>query len=86
MKFLSNSFSESLATEMLSVVLVIFRQNIFCSHSCSAKRTEVRISCVLVPLSAGNSLSDYLMQHLTCHMCLQCFDAVGWEAGRASGL
>jgi len=21
-----------------------------------------------------------------CHLCLQCFDAVGWAAGRASGL
>jgi len=22
----------------------------------------------------------------TAHLCLQCFDAVGWAAGRASGL
>jgi len=28
---------------------------------------------------------QYLM-HLTEQQCLQCFDAVGWVAGRASGL
>jgi len=38
------------------------------------------------------TVTDVTNKHLTCvivnctRMCLQCFDAVGWAAGRVSGL
>jgi len=30
--------------------------------------------------------AKYQLLALRCASCLQCFDAVGWAAGRASGL
>ena len=46
--------------------------------------------CLLLFLSIGLSvfylLSFFLFLHFLVFGCLQCFDAVGWAAGRASGL
>ena len=45
--------------------------------------------CLCVPCgSALLTFSNVLVQAFICSvvLCLQCFDAVGWAAGRASGL
>ena len=39
-------------------------------------------SVLLAPVLLGH----IMRQLLRCSVCLQCFDAVGWAAGRASGL
>ena len=42
-----------------------------------------------VSVSSGNGLpglSQTKAVKRLCVLCLQCFDAVGWAAGRASGL
>ena len=44
---------------------------------------------VTVRAKLANSLHPFLQRFLprdAMHPCLQCFDAVGWAAGRASGL
>jgi len=48
-----------------------------------------RIFTNLLQLSAltyGNNNSHHFMAIIQINLCLQCFDAVGWVAGRASGL
>ena len=46
--------------------------------------------CEWVNVSSGTSLPrvvpDQRPLNGRCCFCLQCFDAVGWAAGRASGL
>ena len=48
-----------------------------------------RLSCcrgkAQCPFSSENFVTSILVQ-VTVDKCLQCFDAVGWAAGRASGL
>ena len=57
----------------------------------SAAAAVIVVVTVLVmwyPLCHADAFLIYLV-YLTCiikALCLQCFDAVGWVAGRASGL
>jgi len=45
-----------------------------------------RVSWCLPAIEFG-TYTSYCLLCVTCHiLCLQCFDAVGWAAGRASGL
>jgi len=37
-------------------------------------------------VSSLNYISVIFRFFIVCLVCLQCFDAVGWAAGRASGL
>jgi len=41
----------------------------------------------LIPIAAGTGIVlIFLCLLISWFYCLQCFDAVGWAAGRASGL
>jgi len=47
------------------------------------------VSQCLVSVCTSVCLSQYVLSYFTfilflCYVCLQCFDAVGWAAGRAS--
>ena len=42
--------------------------------------------CLSVNLPAGEHISRTTRPIFIIPLCLQCFDAVGWAAGRASGL
>ena len=65
--------------------------SVYINHSTPGRRAEYcneRV-CVSSCLSAIISSELYvrsLPHFYACYICLQCFDAVGWAAGRASGL
>jgi len=42
--------------------------------------------CALRDLLIHTPYAELFTYILVCIMCLQCYDAVGWAAGRASGL
>ena len=52
--------------------------------SCSSK-IQIGFTC-LVPAHLGSPGQWAIKQVCVSDVCLQCFDAVGWVAGRASGL
>ena len=56
------------------------------SHSSTSSNINIRLPSALltylVVVGTCGENYDYLKRNL----CLQCFDAVGWAAGRASGL
>jgi len=45
-----------------------------------------RLTQVVLAKRPLNRRSRYLVDYRVLLLCLQCFDAVGWAAGRASGL
>ena len=50
------------------------------SHPGSPGKRAVKHVCVCV------RACELMLLLVICSICLQCFDAVGWAAGRASGL
>jgi len=49
-------------------------------------RIEVKILTLKDLIIIGNDFLSSLMCKVLSGLCLQCFDAVGWATGRASGL
>jgi len=59
-------------------------------HTIFAAFSQLNFATVVVAvLHTMQNVAQYQCIFLHCiesHLCLQCFDAVGWAAGRASGL
>jgi len=57
------------------------------SLSCTHPHTPDNNNCLTTRLEPGPDLASVYHKFICLQgFCLQCFDAVGWAAGRASGL
>jgi len=52
-----------------------------CKNNTAKQHKKARLSC-----TKANLKMNIAILHVRHLKCLQCFDAVGWAAGRASGL
>ena len=74
----------------LSLIKLTFLQKLMlgvAGNTCerSANSCSVSSDCFSLP-NCGDNFNYIFVFCFQVYLCLQCFDAVGWAAGRASGL
>ena len=68
----------------MTAVCFLYTQTAYCGTATCLQTTELYLQQATLASEPGAEFAKYLTIYRT--ICLQCFDAVGWAAGRASGL